>query len=138
MNFNEMFDAACASEKVHHAQVVACLAKRGRPVAYGVNQKKSHPFQKRFGKMEECITLHSEVDVIKNALKTCTVKELEKMDLYVMRAKRSGKGKPFIPGLAMPCKGCMKAIVTFSINRVYYSTDNSYEWNCLDQGWCNW
>ena len=129
--FNEMFDSACKSEMANDARVYACLAVRGVPYSYGTNQKKSHPFQKRFGRIDECIYLHAEVDAIKNALKIHSVKEIEKSDIYIMRVKRTGKGKPFIPGLAKPCVGCMRAIVTFGINNCFYSSEDKYVWSCL-------
>jgi deoxycytidylate deaminase len=129
--FDEMFNAACKSERVYRARMVACLTHRGKPVAYGRNQIKSHPFQKRFGKMEDCINLHAETDCIKNALKEYTIRDVERCFLYIMRVKKMEKGKDFVPGLACPCSGCMRAITTFGINKVFYSEDNKYEWCCL-------
>lgn len=130
-DFNILFNLAQMLDNNNGARIITSLNKRGNSIAYGSNKKKTHPFQKRFGKMEDCIQLHAEVDVIKNALREYSVTDLKKFDLYIMRAKRLGRGKPFIPGLAKPCSGCMRAIVAFDINNVYYSTENSYEWSCL-------
>ncbi len=99
----------------------AAITLRNKIVSFGTNRKKSHPFQKKFGKNEHCIYLHAEVNAIKNALKHCSVDDLKKSTLTVLRAKDSKRL------LAKPCDGCMKAIIEFGIKTVYYTTEEGIE-----------
>lgn len=112
-------------EKVAGAKLSSCIVHKNNILSFGFNSKKSHPFQAKFGKNDECIFLHAEIDAIKNALKNNSVDDLRKSTLYVYRTKKmNGIEKS---GLAKPCAGCMRAIVNFNIKNVVYSTENGYE-----------
>lgn len=114
-----------AVNPVSSARIAAAVVYRGDIVSFGHNQKKSHPFQAKYGKNEGCIYLHAEVDAIKNALRCMPVEELQYVDLYISRVKRpEPKSSRFISGLAKPCAGCTKAIVTFGIRNVFYTCDD--------------
>lgn len=135
--FDDMFDIALSVEKVANARVVSRLIGP-RSIAVGHNRKKSHPFQKRFGKHEDAIYLHAEIDVIKNYIENQatgisrrSITDLSDCILYILRIKQDGRDGPMIPALAKPCSGCMRAISHFGIKNVIYSTDNSREWECL-------
>lgn len=119
---------AIAVEPVKQARIAACLVYRNEIVSFGINQMKTHPFQAQFGKNKDSIFLHAETDCIKNALREIEVDELSRCILYICRMKyESQEKKKFIYGLAKPCPGCERAIVTFGIKQVFYSTnDNSY------------
>lgn len=119
--FKEMFEMACEGEPVGGARVVAQLTD-GQTSTFGYNQMKSHPFQKRFGKNEDCIYLHAEIDAIKNWFRFNQMNDLTDYELYVMRVKREGA---MVTGLAKPCEGCQRAIATFGISCVYYTEDNA-------------
>lgn len=123
---NILSKIAVAVEPVAQARIASALVYRNDIVAVGINQKKSHPFQKIYGKNSEAIYLHSEVDCIKNALKHLSVDELSRSVLYVCRVKYEDQLKrKTIYGLARPCPGCQRAIAAFNIRRVFYSLDYS-------------
>lgn len=121
---NVLSKIAIAVEPVAQARISACLVYKNEIISFGINQRKSHPFQAKFGKNRDSIFLHAETDCIKNALKTISIKELEKCTLYICRVKYLDSTKSnFVFGLAKPCPGCFRAIVNFGITKVFYSTD---------------
>lgn len=115
---------ATSIEKVAGARVSSCLVLKNNILSFGFNKRKSHPFQAKFGKNEECIFLHAEIDAIKNALKCTSVEDLQRSTLYIYRSKKVNGVET--NGLAKPCVGCMRAIVSFNIKNVVYSTDDGY------------
>lgn len=121
-----LIDIAGSMPKVNRATIASCIVHKGRIVAWGFNQMKSHPFQARFGRNCDSIFLHAEIDAIKNALKTVDTDDLAKSTLYVARSKRvSPLTKQRVGGLAKPCAGCARAIATFNIKRTVWSLDDS-------------
>lgn len=109
---------------VRRARIAACIVSHNNVVSFGVNQKKSHPFQAQYSKNEDAIYLHAETDCIKNALKHLSLDEIEKATLYIARVKyESTDRKNMIFGLARPCPGCMKAIASFGIKKVIFTED---------------
>lgn len=109
----------------HRARIASCIVFKNSIISFGINQMKSHPFQARFSRNIESIYLHSETDAINNALKLITIDELSKSSLYICRVKYDGvKNKNIIWGMSKPCTGCMRAIATFNIKKVYYTCDN--------------
>lgn len=109
-----------------NARLAACVVLKNNIVSFGVNEKKSHPFQARYGKNKDAVYLHAETAAIKNALKYISVAELEKATLYVCRVKFSDAAKKaFIFGLSKPCSGCFRCINTFNIKQVVYSLDKT-------------
>lgn len=120
---NILSKVAIAVEPVAQARIAAALVYKNEIVSFGINQRKSHPFQKKFGKNDNSIFLHAENDVIKNVLKTYEIDLLSKMTLYICRVKLD-KNKNFIFGLSKPCCGCQRSISNFGIKKVYYSLDN--------------
>lgn len=123
---NELAKIAQGQTMCSGACVTACLVLGGKTISYGSNKKKTHPFQKRFMKNSESIYLHAETDCINNAIKNSAFKDLSKAKMYICRVKKDGSW-----GLAKPCSGCMKAIVTFGIREVYYSTDETGSYDRL-------
>lgn len=113
---------AISTEGVRNVRMSACVVYKNKIASFGVNKFKSHPFQLRFSKMNDCIYIHAETDAIKNAIKVLDVGELRKSTLYICRIKKiSGVD---VWGLAKPCVGCKRAIAVFEIKNVYYSDDN--------------
>lgn len=113
---------------VDKARIAAGLVYKNHLISIGVNKRKTHPFQKRYGKNKDCIYLHAEIEAIKNALNLIDLNKISHSTLYVSRVKiHNGK---CVFGLAKPCKGCMKAISTFDIRKVYFTTNNG-DYNCL-------
>jgi len=120
---------ALTSDGPGGAMLGAVLVHRNRIISFGVNQAKSHPFQARFAHKKECIYLHAETDAIRNALKVISFNELyaTRTTLYLVRLKRAWANDtkaPYIHGIAKPCLGCLRAIITHNINRVVYTTDD--------------
>jgi len=117
---------AIAVEPVRQARIAACLVYRNEIISFGINQMKTHPFQAQFSKNEDSIFLHAETDCIKNGLREISMDDLSRCTLYVCRMKyESHEKKKFVFGLAKPCLGCAKAIVTFDIKTVVYSLNNT-------------
>jgi len=121
---NTLFKLASTIEKVGGARIAASLVLKNSVLSFGFNQRKTHPFQAKFGKNIDSIYLHAEVDAIKNALKSCSLDDLKNSVLYVARSKTINKLQ--VSGLAKPCDGCMRAIANFNIKKVVYSTDDGY------------
>lgn len=109
-------------DSVGNQRLAAAIVKGNRVISFGHNKRKTHPLQNRFSKNRHSIYLHAEIDSIKNALKELKVEELSQCILIVVRTKKDGSS-----GLAKPCKGCMRAIESFNIKQVIYSTEDGYE-----------
>lgn len=123
---NLLVELAGNVPKSGRASVAACVVYKGQIIAWGFNQKKTHPFQARFGRNCDAIYLHAETDAIKNSLRHLSEDELSRSTLYVGRAKKiSPHSKRKIHGLARPCDGCAKAIAAFGIKRTVWSNDES-------------
>lgn len=117
---------AASSERVAAARVSAILVLKNRIIAFGTNQRKSHPFQARYGKNINAIFLHAETSVIKNALKRVRVDDLRRATMYVARVRKANS-KPNAPdmwGMSRSCVGCRGAIVEYGIKRVVYTTND--------------
>jgi len=99
-------------------RMAAVLTKRRKVVSVGMNSRKTHPLQQKFGKNKDALCIHAEIAAIKNALKIITVDELAECTLYVARVLKNNS-----VGLAKPCPGCASAIAEFNIKQVYW-TDN--------------
>jgi deoxycytidylate deaminase len=108
-----------------NARLAACVVYRNDIIAFGINEKKSHPFQARYGKNSNCVYLHAETSAIKNSLKYITQDELIKSTLYICRVKfHDADKKKMVFGLSRPCPGCFRCINTFGIKNVVYTLDN--------------
>lgn len=106
-------------------KIAAGVVYKKHLVATGVNSYKTHPMMWEFGKNQDALFLHAEVDAIKNSLKLITQEQLSKCDLYIVRVKKEDGKSGWQKGLAKPCKGCQRAIETFDIRRVFYTNDNN-------------
>jgi len=111
-------------------RLAAALVYKNEIISIGTNKKKSHPFQKKFGTNEDAIFLHAETDSICNALRKYDTSILAKSRLYVCRVKWFDENKKrMILGMAKPCPGCQRAIATFNIKHVCYTTnEETYEY----------
>lgn len=126
MNILSKVAADIVSPVGGNARLAACIVYKNDIVSFGINERKSHPFQARYGKNKDAVFLHAETSAIKNALKYITQDELEKSTLYVCRVKFEDYTRSkMIFGLSRPCSGCFRCINTFGIKKVIYSLDNS-------------
>lgn len=129
---NLLDKVAEANPVVSSARLAAAIVYKNDIISLGINQRKTHPFQRRFAKHEMAIFLHAEIDAIKNALKHITIEELSKSKLYISRVKYDDSERNPTPdklrrGLARPCAGCARAIATFNIQHVCFTTEEGYE-----------
>lgn len=121
---DELFNDAICSEKVAKGKIVAAIVYKNNIVAKAPNLKKTHPFQKKYGKNSDAICLHAETNVAIRAMKAITLDDMARSDLYIARAKRESIGGKYIMGMAKPCIGCQRMIASLSIRNVYYTTDD--------------
>ena len=106
----------------------AAIVYKNDIIGFGINQRKSHPFQAKYGKNRFSIYLHAEISAIRNSLKLFDIDDLKKSSLYVCRVKYSSEWKKeLIYANSCPCEGCMRAICDFGIKNVYYTIEYGYE-----------
>ena len=112
-------------EPVAAARLAAALVYKNEILSFGINKKKTHPFQKKYATNDCAIFLHAETDAIYNALRKHDTDIIGRSSLYICRMKwDNGKKMNFVQGIARPCEGCQRAIATFNIKQVCYSLDN--------------
>ena len=122
---NVLSKIAADISPIKSARLSACVVYRNDIISFGVNERKSHPFQAKYGKNGDAVFLHAETSAIKNALKYISVDELTKCSLYICRVKFHDCTKEkLIFGTAKPCPGCFRCIHTFNLKNVYYTLDN--------------
>lgn len=115
-----------------NAKFAAAIVKNNKIISIGMNSKKSHPLQAKYAKNPHAVFLHAEIDAIKNALREINVDEFYKTDLYICRIKKEKRlASNYVWGLAKPCCGCERAILSFGIRRVIYTT-NSCDHQVID------
>lgn len=125
---NVLRDVATETDHDLRTKLAAALVYKNDIISIGVNQLKSHPFQKKFSKSEHAIFMHAEISAIVKALKNYSVDIISKSTLYVARVKyMDGHNSIFVDGMAKPCEGCLKAIANLGIKQVCYSTEEGYE-----------
>ena len=111
----------------------AGIVYRGNLIATGVNSYKTHPMMVQWGQNEDSICLHAEIDAIKNALRLITPSQLSRCDMYIVRVKRPyTTAQTWVHGLAKPCVGCMRALLNFGLEKVYFTTNCHGHFDCVD------
>lgn len=104
--------------------VSAALVHRNKVISFGVNQMKTHPFQRNYGKNKEAIYWHAETSAIYTADKKLGFDKFENSILYIARVKYSCTDKlSFVAGLSFPCDGCLRCIKEYGIKTVIYTLD---------------
>lgn len=131
---NTLRQAAVDNDINMRHKLAAGIVYKRSLIAVGVNSFKTHPLMLRYGKNDQSVYLHAEIDVIKNALKIIDVTDLEQCDLYVYRVKKAAQYSPrWITGLARPCSGCQRAIEAFGFRSVFYTTDHGQQWEHMSR-----
>ena len=107
--------------KTHVGCVAVC---QGQVVGLGCNCNKTHPAQKYYNRYREqsdslLPKLHAEINCI-NQIKHWNI-NFAKIKLYIYRIR---KDQPF--GMSRPCPSCMAAIKDLGIRDVYYTTNDGY------------
>ena len=128
--FSKARQAAKVSDfwKTH---VGAIAVYQGNIIGVGCNLSKTHPIQKYNNKFREegndhyNPTLHAEINCI-NSIRNMDI-DFGKVKLYVYRIR---KDQPY--GLSRPCPSCMAAIRDIGIKDIYYTTDNGYAYERVE------
>lgn len=94
---------------------IAGIFRGNTLIAAGFNQRKSHPFQKKFGKNNDSIFLHAEVSAIYNATKRIHPMDFNRCILVVIRVYNDKLLN------SKPCVGCQRCIRTFGLKQVIHS-----------------
>ena len=112
-------------------QHVGCVAVyQGQVIGLGCNTNKTHPIQKFYNKYRiksdnMLPKLHAEISCI-NQIKHLDI-NFSKVKLYIYRIR---KDQPF--GLSRPCPSCMAAIKDLGIRDIYYTTNDGYSYERLE------
>ena len=112
-------------------QHVGCVAVyQGQVIGLGCNCNKTHPTQKFYNKYRiksdnMLPKLHAEISSI-NQIKHIGI-NCSKVKLYIYRIR---KDQPF--GLSRPCPSCMAAIKDLGIRDIYYTTNDGFSYEKLE------
>lgn len=108
-------------------KIGAVIVKKKDIMAVGYNHKKSHPRQKELNKYrfedthDKCNHyLHAEMSAIIN----CHWQPLHGASIYVYRSNKDGIQN------CRPCEACMKEIKLQGIKTIYYTTQDGY---CMEE-----
>lgn len=124
---------ACYYSDFVKARLGAVLIYKGKVVSVGWNSTKTSPLQRQLNRYrgynvdasEAHNTLHAEVSCLTKA------KDLDidwgRANLFIYRIKKDGSS-----GLAKPCKGCQALIKSMGIKNVYYSTENGWAYERIN------
>lgn len=108
-------------------RVISAIYNKKKFITFGVNSRKSNPFQARYGKNKNAIYFHAETNALKRAHLLIGEELLRaKTTLFIVRIKRIPNRNKWIWGLAKPCVGCMRAIIDMKINQVIYTEDEDF------------
>lgn len=126
--FNKAMQVASISDykKTH----VGCVAVyQGNIIGIGCNCNKTHPTQKYYNKYrgvsDMLPKLHAEINCINSIKHLCI--NFSKVKLYVYRIR---KDQPF--GISRPCPSCMAAIKDIGIRDIYYTTNDGYAYERIE------
>ena len=104
-------------------RIGAIIVYKKEILSAGVNIKKSHPMQKKYNSFRfDCPQeyhhyLHAEMRAIINSDK----ENLVGASIYVFREDNRGKLAP-----CRPCPACMEVIKKYGIKKIFYTTENGY------------
>lgn len=119
---NELMKIAEDVAPVSRAKICAAVVLKNEIVAYGTNQKKSHPLQRKYAKNIHACYLHAEIDAIVKASKRISPEQFKQATIYVARVKKTNEGR-YVRGLAKPCPGCQSAIFAFGFKDVIFTEE---------------
>ncbi len=120
-----------ASVSDYKKQHIGCVAVyQGQVIGLGCNCNKTHPTQQFYNKYRiHCDSmlpkLHAEINCL-NQIRHLDI-NFSKVKLYIYRIR---KDQPF--GLARPCPSCMAAIKDLGIRNIYYTTNEGYSYEYLE------
>ena len=120
-----------ASISDYKKQHIGCVAVyQGQVIGLGCNTNKTHPTQKFYNRYREqsdsmLPKLHAEINCL-NQIRHLDI-NFSKVKLYIYRIR---KYQPF--GLSRPCPSCMAAIKDLGIRDIYYTTNDGYSYERLE------
>ena len=124
---------ACYYSDFMKARLGAVLIYKGKVMSVGWNSTKTSPLQRQLNRYrgydvdasEAHNTLHAEVACLTK------VRDLDidwgRASIFVYRIKKDGSS-----GLSYPCKGCMALIKSMGIKNIYYSTENGWAYERIN------
>ena len=127
--FNKAHQVAKISD--YKKQHVGCVAVyQGQIIGLGCNCNKTHPTQyyyNRYRKQSDTMLpkLHAEISCI-NQIKHLEI-NFSKVKLYIYRIRND---QPY--GMSRPCPSCMAAIKDLGIRDIYYTTNDGYSYERLE------
>jgi deoxycytidylate deaminase len=102
---------------VRSSRHCAAILDGKKILTLGVNRYKTHPIMLKYGRNEDSIYLHAEMDaIVKYSRMWADTSELSDCSIYVIRINKRGELMP-----SCPCEGCMKAIKAFEFKEVHWS-----------------
>lgn len=115
MTLDRAVKAARTNPVIGLPKLAAVLTCKSGNYYVGYNSRQTHPLAKKFGRHEDAICLHAEVDAIRRA---CAAgDDCRGASLSVARVLRTGQ-----TAMAKPCEGCQRAIISFQIKEVDWTT----------------
>ena len=108
---------------------VGCVAVyQGGIIGIGCNTNKTHPMQLKYNRYRRN-KYHSESFIPKLHAEINCIRAIRHMDIDFSRVKLfvyriSNDNQPF--GIARPCPSCMAAIKDLGIRNIYYTTNEGY------------
>ena len=115
----------------YHKIHTGCVAVyQGNVIGIACNTNKTHPTQKYYNRFREesdvlMPKLHAEINCI-NQIKHLDI-NFSKVKLYIYRIRND---KPY--GMSRPCPSCMAAIKDLGIRDIYYTTNDGYVYERLE------
>lgn len=119
-----LFETALATPRVGSGKLAAAVVYRGNVASVGFNQNKTHPMQLKWMVNPKRITLHAEVNALCRASRILDEYEFSRSSIYVARVKKEEIRGNWTYGMAKPCAGCMRCIMSFGIRELWYSTND--------------
>lgn len=123
------FNKAC--EMSYHSNDdkyhIGCVAiYRNNIIGLGYNNRKTHPLQKKYNNLYREVKYNRDIIPTIHAEMMCllSIRHLDinwnKVSLYIYRSCTHGQG------MARPCPACMAAIKELGIKHIYYTTNDAY------------
>jgi cytidine deaminase len=114
--FDLLFEAASQAEPIQCSRHASAIIYKKQVLVVGVNSRKTHPLQERFGGPNKPV-LHSETAAIVKVISLHGADILKRCSLWNLRLTKGGK-----VGISKPCASCQRAIDAFCIRKVFYTT----------------
>lgn len=116
--------------KIH----IGCIAVyQGNIIGVGYNSNKTHPVQKYYSKYRNnriycgylAPKLHAEISCL-NTIRFMDI-NFSKVKLYIYRSRKDQEY-----GLSRPCPSCMAAIKDLGIKHIYYTTNDGFAYEEME------